>query len=187
VISTVLFNILMIIFNGILTIFRFKRSWNLSTDVICRPMNKLLSERKRQPLRYACHKNAHVLNVNSAFYTIANLEFGVFLSDIRFSSHYKISQGTFIFRTFLIIIGFLISNHKGYCQDLDFEKQQVKILSSHAFHGRGYVNHGDGLAAAYLSHKFRENHLSAFGKDYFQYYDFEVNSFPGTMDLKIDN
>lgn len=71
-------------------------------------------------------------------------------------------------------------------QDLDFVKSNIKKLSSPEFHGRGYVNKGDILSSEYLSKQFETFGLNSFGKDYYQYYQFDVNTFPKKMEVVID-
>jgi hypothetical protein len=71
-------------------------------------------------------------------------------------------------------------------QDLDFVKKQIGILSSPKFQGRGYVKNGDKIAAQYLGKQFKSFDLQPFGPDYFQTYNFTVNTFPNKMEVKID-
>lgn len=71
-------------------------------------------------------------------------------------------------------------------QDLPFVRQQIKMLTSPVFFGRGYIKNGDSKAVKYLSRQFRDFGLLPFGKDYFQTYGFEVNTFPGAVAVKID-
>jgi aminopeptidase YwaD len=73
-----------------------------------------------------------------------------------------------------------------YSQNLEFAKQQVRILSSPEFHGRGYVKEGDAMASRYLASEFALFHLKKFGNDYYQPYQFTVNTFPGRMEVKIN-
>lgn len=86
----------------------------------------------------------------------------------------------------LTLIGRLWISGAAFSQDIEFVKQHVKILSSEAYYGRGYINKGDAIAAQYLANEFARFRLNSFGKDYFQYYQFDVNTFPGHMLVKID-
>jgi hypothetical protein len=52
--------------------------------------------------------------------------------------------------------------------------------------GRGYVDHGDKKAAEYLRKEFQEIGLQAFKGTYFQYFNFDINTFPGKVVLKDD-
>ncbi len=71
-------------------------------------------------------------------------------------------------------------------QDLNFVKSNIKKLTSPEFHGRGYVKKGDIISSEYLSKQFKTFGLKPFGKDYFQYYQFDVNTFPKKMEMLID-
>ena len=88
---------------------------------------------------------------------------------------------------FFLGIGFLLFSGVALGQDLDFARQQVKKLTSPAFHGRGYVKNGDGIASKYLVNKFKKYKLKTFGSAYFQNYEFDVNTFPGKLDVIVDN
>jgi hypothetical protein len=65
-------------------------------------------------------------------------------------------------------------------QQVDF-RAYTKQLCSPAFHGRGYVNQGDSIAAAYISQHFQKIGLSPIQGSYFQSFSFPVNTFPGKM------
>jgi len=54
-------------------------------------------------------------------------------------------------------------------------------LCSPSFHGRGYVNRGDSIAAAFLVNEFKKIGLEALGKSYLQPFELQVNTFPGVM------
>lgn len=57
-------------------------------------------------------------------------------------------------------------------------------LCSPEFHGRGYVNKGDSLAADYLVGEFKKLGLSPYKKDYVQDFTIDaVNTFPGNMQV----
>ena len=63
----------------------------------------------------------------------------------------------------------------------DFTNQ----LCSPEFHGRGYVNAGDSIAANYISKTFQEIGLQPLNGTYFQSFTFPVNTFPSKMEVKI--
>ena len=63
----------------------------------------------------------------------------------------------------------------------DFTNQ----LCSPEFHGRGYVNAGDSIAANYISKTFQEIGLQPLNGTYFQSFTFPVNTFPTKMEVKI--
>jgi hypothetical protein len=65
-------------------------------------------------------------------------------------------------------------------------KEVVKTLCSPSFHGRGYVNSGDSIAAEYIADQFKKSGLKPFGKSYFQAFQHDVNTFPGACSLSRD-
>ena len=58
-------------------------------------------------------------------------------------------------------------------------------LCSPEFHGRGYVNNGDSIAANYIAKTFQEIGLKALNGTYFQSFSFPVNTFPNKMEIII--
>ena len=70
-------------------------------------------------------------------------------------------------------------------QHVDF-RAYTKQLCSPAFHGRGYVNQGDSIAAAYISQHFKKIGLLPIQGSYFQSFSFSVNTFPGKMLVYTD-
>lgn len=71
-------------------------------------------------------------------------------------------------------------------QDLTFVKQTVKVLSSPKMQGRGYVQQGDRKAADFLALEMKKAGLKSFGSNYFQAYNFSINTFPGELNLSVD-
>lgn len=59
----------------------------------------------------------------------------------------------------------------------------VEELCSEHFFGRGYVKGGDSLAAIYLASEFEKRGLAKIGNSYFQSFHFDVNTFPGKMEV----
>lgn len=90
-------------------------------------------------------------------------------------------------RAFLFAITFLFTL-EGKAQDLQFGRQIVDTLTSETFWGRGYTKNGMQRAGNFLAAKFSEFKLEPMnGKDYFQAYSFSVNTFPGKMELTIND
>ena len=73
---------------------------------------------------------------------------------------------------------------------VSFTQQEARriteILCSPEFHGRGYVNRGDSIAAAFLSEEFQKLGLKPLGNSYLQSFELSVNTFPGKMLLSQD-
>ena len=63
-------------------------------------------------------------------------------------------------------------------QDLDYTRTVINKLTSEKFYGRGYVKHGDKIAANYLADEFKSIGLLPVEKSYFQNFSFSVNTFP---------
>lgn len=66
-----------------------------------------------------------------------------------------------------------------------YAHQIIDTLASPAMHGRGYVNKGDLLAANWIAGEFKKFELQSFEKpgNYFQYFTFPVNTFPGDVKM----
>jgi len=62
----------------------------------------------------------------------------------------------------------------------------TETLCSPEFHGRGYVNRGDSIAAAFIADEFKKLDVQPFGDDYFQPFTLNVNTFPGEMFVAND-
>ncbi len=93
---------------------------------------------------------------------------------------------------FRLLIGFYLFTqysllNAGLGQSIERAREIVKTLSSPNFHGRGYVNGGDSLAAEFVAREFKEAKLKAFQNSYFQPFSFPVNTFPGHMEFHVGN
>jgi aminopeptidase YwaD len=77
-------------------------------------------------------------------------------------------------------------------QDSLYARKVIEKLASKKFSGRGYINHGDKLAAEYIANEFNEIGLipslenSTSTNPYFQEFSFLVNTFPSAIDIKIN-
>ncbi|MDP4798098.1 MAG: M28 family peptidase [Crocinitomicaceae bacterium] len=60
----------------------------------------------------------------------------------------------------------------------------TKTLCSPEFHGRGYVNKGDSIAAEFIAAEFKKIGLKPLKKSYFQSFNLSVNTFPNEMTLQ---
>ncbi|HIP32861.1 MAG TPA: M28 family peptidase [Crocinitomicaceae bacterium] len=59
----------------------------------------------------------------------------------------------------------------------------TKQLCSPEFHGRGYVNKGDSIAARYIVEEFKKVGAEPFEDSFLQLFELTVNTFPGEMTL----
>lgn len=83
---------------------------------------------------------------------------------------------------------FLLVTIKVNSQDIEFGKKIVDTLTSTYFWGRGYTKDGMKKAGNYLAEQFSEYKLLPMkGKNYFQPYTYPVNTFPGKMELTLND
>ena len=67
-----------------------------------------------------------------------------------------------------------------------YARKVIRTLCNASMHGRGYVQKGDSLAAAWISDEFRKIGLKAFNNNYYQEFTLSVNSFPDTLWFEAD-
>lgn len=75
-----------------------------------------------------------------------------------------------------LLLVFLLSIKTGFSQNVVFAQQIIDTLSSESFHGRGYVNKGDLLAAKYIAGYYKSFGLDPFDDNYFQDFELDVNT-----------
>lgn len=85
----------------------------------------------------------------------------------------------------LLILIFLYSNV--HAQDLPYARTVVDTMASEYMCGRGYVNLGDHKAAEFIASQFKQYGLKEFTSGYFQHYSFPVNTFPGAMEVYLND
>jgi len=86
------------------------------------------------------------------------------------------------FAAFIFFIGF------ARAQDTVYARQVIKKLCSKECFGRGYLNNGLDVAAKYISSELKKMKAEPlFATGYHQWFDFNVNTFPGKMSVKINN
>ena len=75
-----------------------------------------------------------------------------------------------------------------FSQDISFAKKTVDTLTSPYFWGRGYTNDGMKKAADYIAAQFKQYGLTPMkGDNYFQKVNYPVNTFPGRMELMVND
>ncbi|MBS1533150.1 MAG: M28 family peptidase [Bacteroidetes bacterium] len=73
-------------------------------------------------------------------------------------------------------------------QDSVFARRMVDTLTSPYFWGRGYTKDGMGKAADFIAAQFKSYGLQPLGgKAYLQPFTFNVNTFPGAMDVSVNS
>lgn len=70
-----------------------------------------------------------------------------------------------------------------FSQQIDEVRRITKKLCTPEFHGRGYVNRGDSIAAAFLVEEFKKINVGPFNGNYLQHFELNVNTFPGKMNV----
>ena len=81
----------------------------------------------------------------------------------------------------------LLWTNAAFSQQLDYAKRVVQTLASPAFKGRGYVENGDQLAAAFIAKEFKTAGLLPLNKgSYYQDFILPVNTFPGKVEVKLN-
>ncbi|GAB5416684.1 MAG: M28 family peptidase [Crocinitomicaceae bacterium] len=82
---------------------------------------------------------------------------------------------------FSLLVGF-----SSQCQ-IEEIRRITEQLCSPEFHGRGYVNRGDSIAAEFLVDEFKQLGLKPYKGDYLQHFAIDqVNTFPNAMSVKLN-
>lgn len=68
-----------------------------------------------------------------------------------------------------------------------FLRSDIQILSSRGLAGRGYAGRGMQKAGQYLASRFSDAGLKSFAGGFTQTYHYAVNTFPGVVDVKIND
>lgn len=90
-------------------------------------------------------------------------------------------------RNLLILSPLFFLLQSFFAQDIDYARRIIYDLSSPSMYGRGYVKKGDFKAAKYISKEFKSISLESYSKKYFQPFSISVNTFPGIMQLHIND
>lgn len=91
-------------------------------------------------------------------------------------------------RTKLLIVGILFASNFYFAQDTSYARSVIKTLTSKKYFGRGYLNNGLDVAANYIASELKSNKaLPFFPTGYFQWFEFNVNTFPNKVIVKLNN
>ncbi len=71
-------------------------------------------------------------------------------------------------------------------QDLKFARKTLNNLCSPGFHGRGYTNKGDSIAASYINKQLKKFRLKSFSNGYIQDYYISANTFPEKIRVSLN-
>ncbi len=80
------------------------------------------------------------------------------------------------------VILFLLVSFNTFSQ-IEEVRRITKALCSPEFHGRGYVNKGDSIAAEFIKIEFQRLGVKPYIKSYFQHFNLDVNTFPKEMEI----
>jgi len=87
-----------------------------------------------------------------------------------------------------VLILFVFTCLDVHAQDSFFARKIVDTLTSEYFWGRGYTKNGMQKASDFLKQEFQSFGLKPLdGKDYLQPFTYPVNTFPGKMEVSINN
>ncbi len=88
----------------------------------------------------------------------------------------------------IVFISFLILNSSFLIsQDSLYARLVIKKLTSKEFFGRGYLNNGLDEAAKFISSELKRFKAAPFfTTGYFQWFDFDVNTFPNKINVKLN-
>ncbi len=84
------------------------------------------------------------------------------------------------------VLFFLFLCNAASAQDIDYARKVINDLCAPEMHGRGYVNNGDEAAAHYLRNQLEKMNISAFDFNFYQDFQFGVNTFPGNVEATVD-
>ena len=88
----------------------------------------------------------------------------------------------------LLTLTLIIFSLNAAAQDLNYTQKTLIKLTSKKFWGRGYTKDGMAKAAEFIEAEFKSFGLQPMdGKKFKQQFTFPVNTFPGKMELKINN
>jgi len=83
---------------------------------------------------------------------------------------------------------FLFAVQLSFAQDSIFARKMVDTLASPYFWGRGYTKNGMAKAAAFLTDQMQSYGVSPMdGKSFVQKFSYPVNTFPGKMEVAIND
>ncbi len=87
----------------------------------------------------------------------------------------------------ILILVLLVPAFQVSAQDLAFGRKMLDTLTSTYFWGRGYTNDGMKKAADFLANEFKAYGVEPMnGKNHFQPFTYPVNTFPGKMEVSIN-
>ncbi len=87
----------------------------------------------------------------------------------------------------IFFISFLFFSYPLYGQQPFDYRSFTEKMCSPEFHGRGYVNHGDSIAADYIAEQMSSLGIEPLASGYFQPFTLSVNSFPDSCSIQLND
>jgi aminopeptidase YwaD len=89
----------------------------------------------------------------------------------------------------LILTVFLtsIGSPTATAQDINYARRLIDSLASPSMSGRGYVNDANRIASDFLASEMQKNNLKGFQGGYYQPFTLPMNTFPGKVELSIND
>jgi aminopeptidase YwaD len=91
-----------------------------------------------------------------------------------------------MFKKIVALVFLVFTFHSFLFSQYEAEKEVIKTLCSPAFHGRGYVNSGDSIAAELIASELQKRGAKMYGSSFFQTFQFPVNCFPAKVEAKLN-
>jgi aminopeptidase YwaD len=91
---------------------------------------------------------------------------------------------TILMKKILFICVFSVFSFFSFSQNVEYAHSIIDSLCSPRMHGRGYVNHGQEIAADFIAHEFSKDSLLFFEENYFQKFSLSLCTLPGAVELK---
>ena len=85
----------------------------------------------------------------------------------------------------LIFLLLVFCGFELYPQSAEYAGKIINTLSSEEYKGRGYCGKADLLSAEFIGNEYRNLGIHALTKNYFQYFNLNVNTFPDVMEVKL--
>lgn len=92
----------------------------------------------------------------------------------------------FRLKTILLLPMLFLTLADSVAQDIDYARYIIHKISSPLMEGRGYVNYGAHRASEFIAAEMLDCGVKPFSDSYSQDFHFDVNTFPGSMFVKVD-
>jgi aminopeptidase YwaD len=87
----------------------------------------------------------------------------------------------------LIFLLLLLKGFELFSQSIEYARTIINTLSSENYMGRGYSGNGDLKTSGFIRKEFNKSGICPLGDNYFQYFNMDVNTFPGKMEVRLND